>query len=783
MPIEGRSLDCELGTYEQMIDELRIPLIFGALLHDIGKVIYRAGSNQGNHSKLGADFLLDEIAPQNTDYDGIFGRQIIEQVRYHHADALVKAKIPDDSLAYITYFADNISAGMDRKEEGSESGGAVFDRAVKLRKIFNILNGHHDDNTIEHEDYNKIREDLKRNLIRIDISWRQVNSLINLLEATVDKIPSSTKMSQLVDVSLFDHLKTTAGISSCIFEYLAEQNIKNYRSALFDKATSKAFYSKPMFLLYSCDMSGIQDFIYTISGSGALKQLRARSLYLEMLLEHITDELLARLGLSRANLLYTGGGHAYLLLPNTLRVKKTLQVYKEKLNEWFLKQYRTDLYLANAWVECSGDYLANKDESSERYRNLYRNLSSKLSAQKASRYSASTIRNLNFSDRKGDHSRECTECHRSDLDIENGKCPLCLALGRISSQLIAKDVFVVSKVIDDNAEHKFALPLPFGYSLCMYSKNEYIKKQPTVRRVYTKNSWNTGIDYATHIWMGDYTAPYNKELGIADYANNGATFSNGDSTNEELGIKRLGVLRADVDNLGATFVNGLPDEKVSLSRTSTLSRALSYFFKYQINEVLKRGDYRVQIIYSGGDDLFIIGNWSDIMHAATDIHAALDEFTGNGTLTISAGIGMFDAKYPIASMAEETGALEDAAKLYVQPDNGKTKNAIALWSQESVFGWEEFIQEVVPLEAKIHTFFDANEKGKAFIYSLVALLRDIRNPISLPRLAYLLARSFEDYADGKDNSRELFDLAMDKTKCRYLLVALEWYVYSVREKG
>lgn len=144
---------------------------------------------------------------------------------------------------------------------------------------------------------------------------------------------------------------------------------------------------------------------------------------------------------------------------------------------------------------------------------------------------------------------------------------------------------------------------------------------------------------------------------------------------------------------------------------------------------------------------------------------------------------MFDEKYPIASMAEETGALEDAAKLYVQPDNGKSKNAIAWWTQESVFSWEEFIQEVVPLEAKIHTLFDANEKGKAFIYRLVALLRDTQNPISLPRLAYLLARSFEDFDNGKDNSRELFDLAMDKTKCRYLLVALEWYVYSVREKG
>lgn len=68
----------------------------------------------------------------------------------------------------------------------------------------------------------------------------------------------------------------------------------------------------------------------------------------------------------------------------------------------------------------------------------------------------------------------------------------------------------------------------------------------------------------------------------------------------------------------------------------------------------------MQIIYSGGDDLFIIGNWSDVLYAALDIRTAFRDFTGNGVLTISAGIGMFDEKYPIARMASETGALEDA---------------------------------------------------------------------------------------------------------------------------
>jgi CRISPR-associated protein Csm1 len=59
--------------------------------------------------------------------------------------------------------------------------------------------------------------------------------------------------------------------------------------------------------MFSCDISGIQKFIYTISSKGALKGLRSRSFYLEMLLQHVIDCLLDKCGLSRANLIYSGG--------------------------------------------------------------------------------------------------------------------------------------------------------------------------------------------------------------------------------------------------------------------------------------------------------------------------------------------------------------------------------------------------------------------------------------------------------------------------------------------
>ncbi len=121
---------------------------------------------------------------------------------------------------------------MDRKNEGDEEQAAFFNRDANLRKIFNIVNGHHDDGVIEHSDYNAIREGLRKNLIKTEVSWRYVNSMINVLEAWLHAVPSSTNTSQLIDVSLFDHAKTTAGIAACIFEYLDERGISDYRKML-----------------------------------------------------------------------------------------------------------------------------------------------------------------------------------------------------------------------------------------------------------------------------------------------------------------------------------------------------------------------------------------------------------------------------------------------------------------------------------------------------------------------------------------------------------------------
>ena len=49
----------------------------------------------------------------------------------------------------------------------------------------------------------------------------------------------------------------------------------------------------------------------------------------------------------------------------------------------------------------------------------------------------------------------------------------------------------------------------------------------------------------------------------------------------------------------------------TLARSATFSRSMSLFFKVYINQFAK--EKKLSIIYAGGDDVFAIGSWQDII--------------------------------------------------------------------------------------------------------------------------------------------------------------------------
>ena len=780
--------------------EQEVKLVVGSLLHDVGKVIYRSGDVQ-NHSKSGYDYLKDEIH--------IDDQTVLESVLYHHADMLKDAEIPDDSHAYITYVADNIAAASDRKK--SENGNCGFEVSMPLQPVFNILNGNHGQQyyhpqmldgekmnyptekkqAFDEVFYKQVKEQLTDVLNQIQWSGQYINSLLAVLETIMAYVPSSVSEQEIADVSLYDHVKMTAAVSSCIYQYLKEQRVENYRETLFQKM--KEFYNQESFLLYCIDLSGIQSFIYTIHSKDALKMLRARSFYLEIVMEHIVDTLLERLSLSRVNLLYSGGGHCYMLLPNTISVKKKLREYISEINAWLRETYDVALYVAAGYAEASAYNLCNIPEKS--YADLFRQISNQISNQKASRYSAAEIITLNRR-RQRDYTRECRVCKSLGSVNADGLCPTCKALKNASTGIMYEDFFVVT-----NDTEEGGLPLPCGTYMIAESESNLRRRikdrSDTIIRAYSKNQYYMELNVATKIWVGDYTQ--------------GQTFEElAEAATKTGAIGRIGVLRADVDNMGQAFTSGFSETYNTLSRTATLSRQLSLFFKCYINQMLGKREYsftkeeskhNATIVYSGGDDLFIVGAWNEMIEIALDIQSNFAKYT-EGTLTISAGIGMYDATYPISQIAYEVGELEEESKgmpgknaVTLLPDGEEHTEQIGeeiVSLSDGTYTWDMLRNQVLGEKYKLFAGFfrDTQERGTAFMYHLLELIRGRNESVNFARYVYLLARLEPgDKADPeqkrlyKEFSREMYKWIHSDEDCRQIKTAMNLYAYMKRGRS
>ena len=767
-----------------MLNDRQIKLVIGSLLHDIGKVVYRSGDGR-NHSVCGYDFLKNQAKIEDA--------EILGCIKYHHGKYLNNAGLEDNDIAYITYYADNVAAFTDRREAANQEEG--FDKSVPLDSVFNILNGNcgkshyamqvlnpkeainyptEEKVSMDEHFYKTVVNNIINNLLGIKMDEEYVNSLLSVLEANLSYIPSSTSKRELADISLFDHVKITAAVASCVEQWLKEQGEINYREVLFQNA--KTSYDREMFLLYSMDISGIQSFIYSISDKGALKGLRARSFYLEIMMENVIDELLEKLSLSRANLIYTGGGHCYMLLPNTSEVLHTLENYERDVNQWLLETFDISLYIACGYAVASANNLRNIPEGS--YSGLYQNISKMLSKKKSHRYNPEIIQYLN--NRKHDGERECNVCRRVAKVNEEGRCSICESLEHMGRDMLYGDYFVVLC-----EQQEYALPLPGKrYLVVQTEKNikETMQKESYVR-CYTKNDFYTGKLVTTKLWVGDY---------VAKEAN---TF--GELAEKSRGIDRIAVLRADVDNLGTSFVYGFKRDKdesyVTLSRTAALSRQLSLFFKGYINKILTQGSEsvfaeagprNVVIVYSGGDDVFLAGAWNEVIAVFVDLRKALERFT-QGTLTISGGIGVYPAAYPIHVMAQETEVLEECSK------DCDGKNAITIWNEEHTYPWHEFLEKVLAEKFMLlQDYFEKNnERGIAFLYHLTELLRLYGKKINIARFVYLLSRMEPDKESSKDVieaykrfSEKMYLWSQNPKDRSELLTAIYLYVYLNRKE-
>lgn len=748
------------------MNTVREHLYLAALLHDIGKFYQRAdtGSVAGStHLKPVITELSGILLPSYKgssshkhclwtaqfieDYSPVFQQLTISKLNdLTDKDNLINLSaghhLPFEQqteLGKILKKADSLSSGMDRdsndslKDEQDESNWDSF-KKKRMTSILQDINSNKvekrchlplspvrldkdcfPNDTDEIPDYVSLWVDFKKefNLIQANTYHAFAETLLSLLFKYTTAIPAST--INFRDVSLYDHLKTTAAIAVCLYDYQQQPANEN------------------PFLLIGGDFSGIQNYIYQIISKYAAKNLKGRSFYLRIISDAIVRYLLKELHLFQANVIYNSGGSFYILAPNTAEVKKKLEKAIAAIENHLFKTHGTSLFVAIDSVEVSEDSLMHRN--GQNLRKVWEGLFERRDAKKQTKFASVIKENYGcfFIPVDGEclHDSITGEEFMKDelslakeLDEDEGKE---LQLREITYQQIQfgkklreSDLIVVSEgEIPYWTDKTFIVPATLGFYYYLLKISDIEKMKERLRVSADKISivsLNGGQSLDCNFMK--YIDGLNNIYSLEFYGGNlysGKTF---DQMCESDSFSRLGILRMDVDNLGSLFQSGIEEERATLSRYAALSRSLDYFFSGYLNKIQRDIDMEnTFIIYSGGDDVFIVGRWDKTIKIAERIQADFKTYTcGNPAFSISGGIAIVGDKFPIMKGAEESNKEETKAKNHYCV--GSEKNALSF--MDTPLNWDKEYLIVKQLMEKIKTFTEQGWLPKSFISKVLA---------------------------------------------------------------
>jgi len=536
-------------------------------------------------------------------------------------------------------------------------------------------------------------------------------------------IPAATVPPVIPDVSLYDHCRVTSALASALFQFHHET-----QTLEADRIREFANDATQRFLLIQGDFHGIQDFIFSHGGStgkSAAKLLRGRSFYVSMLSELAADFLTRKLELPITSVVLNAAGKFTILAGNTVQTKIRTQEVEKAVNSWLLKHFFGQVSVGISFVGASC-----KDFVSKNFEVLMARMAEKAELKKFQRFDPFENTGV-FKGFLDSFSHEgfglCPYCGKrpasKDGEIQHGKedpdfaCLICSDQLYIGESLVKEPRIAITKTGAELHGRHIQIPIFDEYLLSFDVSG---KLKDLARQGQLLKYWDISISEKGEIsrdftakFLNGYVPKYSEEDNQDDRLLHG---KKSEKTQEELiesvknglpktflhlakkalnftgktgqicGIEALGVLKADVDNLGLLFSCGLPQDRQSLSRTATLSRQLNFFFavfipfKLKIEPAFKE----IYTVFAGGDDLFLIGPWNKIISFASFLQKSFAQYVcNNPEITISAGITVEKPDEPVYSISWQA---EEA--LHSSKTGGR--NALTLFGETVT--WESFLE-------------------------------------------------------------------------------------------
>lgn len=492
-----------------------------------------------------------------------------------------------------------------------------------------------------------------------------IDGLLGLTQRLLHAVPASRSRGQIPDVSLYDHSRMVAAIAACLAVLPHEGPI----------ATNNV---RGRFRFVTLGVGGIQNFIFRSvpqlepndSGSdskdskGSAKRLRARSFFLSLYSWVASRKVLQAAGMPMTNLIYDAGGHALLLIPDTPDI---VQAIERRLNEIAL-EIRSSLGGTLRF-----DYAVGKSHQEDMFhRDRFQTVLREIESARAnSRYRFPDSRLHNES---GWSEEEWVASGKPSLPVDRDDF---LKPMRELGNALPKAEYLAIGGNNHGIWNGTVLELPISLHAAKPRSGRCFalalhENDPTTGLLLSGSHLPKANDEdvkrlgdPTNSDAYDDTIKPGETLTFSDLAHLSTT-----DDDRPVDHPMLGVLKADVDLLGGLMTYGFttpgPSEgaaderggnRATIGRLAGLSRSLDQFFKGFLTERIRETYPHIYTVFVGGDDLFLIGPWYDLVRFSRDFHRWFGKLTcGNPNVTFSAGLVFTKPTTPVqrlATLAEE----------------------------------------------------------------------------------------------------------------------------------
>ncbi|GAB4334716.1 MAG: type III-A CRISPR-associated protein Cas10/Csm1 [Calditrichia bacterium] len=671
-------------------------IVIAALLHDLGKPLQRA---DWAHYRTKQEQVLCPFNQKGGYYFNLhvlFGDGFLNQHSGVLPEALnrnqiinpsVKHHQPDTPADWLVAMADRYSSGSDRMHDTEGQSDKTY-YEQPLLSVFNniVVDGEtagqrlayplkplepphtfpQANISLTRQDYANLCADFESDFLKLQglTPEKFIAALDSLLEHYFWCVPSTTV--QKPDISLYDHSRTTAALVAALYRFHEADNTLQDVKTIQDRETEK-------FLFVSGDLSGIQHYLFDLKSTKAnAKMLRARSFELQALLEFAAFHILRGVGLPPQNRIMDAGGRFLLLLPNTKAARDIVSQTRQMMDTHCAERYFGELSVnISSGITASGKML-EQDKAVMLFQRIAEDVA-EAKQRKLQVYLRNNSPVLGHEyERIEGNENVCPLCEVRAINSSGEYCGVCERLIKFG-QSIPKRKYLAW----DYMRGKEGLLFPDGARLVPFDK----ESQAAQLFPYTINFYQCG--YPTrHL---PFYVPRNDDGSVWEFEK---------IAGESKGVKYLGMLKADVDNLGFLFSHGL-QKNMSISRYATLSRMMDYFFSGYLNYFLQNNYPNVYTVYAGGDDLCLIGPWNEMIHLSKDLNEKFRNYTGNHPgITLSAGIAVANNRLPVKQMA-------DVAEAHLEQSKGKGKNRLTVfqttvpWNNlNGIFGFMQYLDSI-----------------------------------------------------------------------------------------